>query len=71
MKKVTQYQSEDGKIFSTELEAVRHDRIKEFEEWYNNNTLLGNYAGCRVDFLDLLEWLDENMSEIRELLLIL
>lgn len=68
MRLVTKYETSDRKVFDTEKEAERHEHGIALCEWYNSNILYGNVAGSRVDYLDFIDWLDNNVHEVEELI---
>lgn len=69
MKKVQAYQSADGKLHESEKQCRAHEQKINLQLWYENgNELLGNYAGSRVEYGDLVEWLVINQAEAREII---
>ena len=56
MRQITAYKTDDGKVYELQEEAIRHERLVNAEELYENNRLLGNYAGSWVDWQDLVAW---------------
>jgi hypothetical protein len=64
MKTVTAFETKDLQIFRTENAARRHEALLDFQQWYKDNELLGNYAGSTVDYKDLIEWLNNNRAEV-------
>ena len=69
MKKVQMYQAADGSIHETEEKCRNHEQKANLKSWYEDgNELLGNYAGSRVDYDDLIEWLVGNEAEVKEML---
>lgn len=57
-----------GKIYRDWSDAVRATTEKAFLEWYEDNTLYGNYEGCRAEARDMLEWIKENRHALAKLL---
>ena len=55
-----------GNAYATEMQALRAQEKIDFQAWYDQNTLHGNYAGSRVDCDDMLDWLRLNAAAIRE-----
>jgi len=68
MKKVIKYEATDGTIFDYEHKAKAHEELILMAEWYENNKLYGNIAGCRIEWEDLFEWLQDNKSTIIKIL---
>lgn len=62
------FQTTDNKLFTDEKEAKKHQASIDLEVWYEDNQLYGNYAGSRVEFNDLLEWLQRHAAIIKPLL---
>lgn len=66
MKKVQAYQSIDGKLHETEEQCREHEQKVNLRQWYEGgNELMGNHAGSRVKFGDLVEWLVINQDKVR------
>lgn len=57
------YKTEDGKVFETSKEAVKHEASLNFVAWYESKPLFG--GDTRVDDLDLLEWLNEHREIVK------
>lgn len=57
-----------GKVYGDQSEAERAAVKAAFFEWYQNNTLYGNYQGSYVDAPDLLEWVVEHKLVLAKLL---
>lgn len=68
MKKVTKYEANDGTICDTEDQALARDDLIDLEQWYEDNKLYGGPVGCRIDWDDLLEWLQENKAKVIKIL---
>jgi len=68
MEKISVYKTNDGKTFEKEKDAINHENFIKVQKWYDQNKLYGNYAGSYVDFKDLIEWIQENPSEVRTIL---
>lgn len=64
----TVFQTKDGDIFDNEKEATQHETLLDFSEWYEENKLYGNTPGCRMEWEDLIEWLQNNKKEIQSIL---
>ena len=62
MQEIMAYQTDDGKIFKTEAAAKNHEAFLEFRKWYEDNALLGNRAGSKVEYEGLLGWLSEHIE---------
>lgn len=67
MKKITCFETSDGKIFQTKDQALTNKAKIDFEQWYENNKLYGRYSE-RVDAIDVMTWLVENKSEVMSFL---
>lgn len=65
---VESFKASDGKLFENFEDAEQHQAKLDFYEWYNDNRLLGNYAGSYVNENDLLDWLHENRYMVRRLI---
>lgn len=68
MKTITKYIANDGKEFANELECLLHEDILKLENIYENNKLYGNYDGCRIEFSDLVEWINCNWDFVKKLM---
>lgn len=62
---VTAYKTKDGRVFATKGEAETHQAICDFEEWYEDNKIYGEYY---VSSDDLLRWLGDHQGDLIELL---
>lgn len=69
MKPVIKFEANDERHFNTPEQALNHDTILQFEQWYEKNKLYGNVGGSRVDWDDLFEWLEDNSEMIMKILL--
>jgi len=65
---VTMYETRDGEFFHSQAEAEDHDKFLYFGDWYEENKLYGNTDGCRIEWKDLIEWLQENKKEVKQLM---
>jgi len=68
MKKITCFQTTDGRLFESVKDAEKHQASLNFFTWYEDNKCYGNTDGCRVEAVDMLEWLKENRCDILEVL---
>jgi hypothetical protein len=68
MQEIKAYKTTDEKIFEDKEKADQHQKELDFEEWFSNNPLYGNYAGNRVRFEDFVEYLKEHKEKILEYL---
>lgn len=70
MRKVSAYETTDGLVFTDKQEAERHQQTINFRDWYqqDGNTLYGDYAGSKVEWDDLLTWLEDNKQTILNIL---
>lgn len=68
MKQITMYKATDGSLYDT-AEACRfaEERIK-IRAWYENNQVLGNCAGSRVEFDELVEWIIINDEKVKRIM---
>lgn len=55
---ITAYRAKDGTVFEYKHQAVAHEKIMEFDDWYENQAggLFGG-DGSRVPAAELREWL--------------
>lgn len=68
MERINAFRARDGKVFEDEAACLAHEAELGFDDWYQNNELLGNYAGSRVELRDMKSWLRENRERIAALL---
>jgi len=68
MKKEIKYKALDGTLFDFEREAIAHDEKFLMAEWYEENKLYGNIDGCRIEWEDLFEWIQDNKSTILKII---
>lgn len=68
MQKVTAFKTTDGQIHEDEQLAFKHQNKIDFQRWYEEERLYGNYAGSRVEFDELVNWLQTNKAEVRKFL---
>lgn len=68
MEKITKevFKANDGKEFDTEQECLDYENSLEFRKWYSKNNLTTTYSDY-VDDLILIEWLQENKSQVLKL----
>lgn len=69
MKPVIKFEANDGTPFNTSKQALNHDTMLQFEQWYEKNKLYGNVGGSHVDWDDLFEWLEDNSEKVMKILL--
>lgn len=67
MKAVTRYETEDGKSFKTEEDALKHERTLRCEKKYEDNRL-STYPGGWVSWEDISQWLDSNSELVADYL---
>ena len=67
MKKVTIFETSDGKLFKNKNDAETHEEFLRMREMYNNVELRSEY-GDPVSFFALHQWLHDNSSYVQELL---
>lgn len=68
MESIPAYKTRDGKVFEDLTEALQHETVLEFSDWYSEHTLYGNYGGSYVDIGYLLDWLTDNRDMVLKLL---
>lgn len=68
MRKVLKYEADDGTPCDTEEQALARDELLKLEKWYEDNKLYGGILGCRIEWEDLVEWLQENKAEVIKIL---
>ena len=62
------FETADGCIFESILEAVKHEKRLSLIDWYEDNKLYGNYEGCKIEWEDLIEWITTNKKEVIDIL---
>lgn len=62
------YKTSDEKVFEDEQKAKEHQCYINYQNWYEDNKLYGNYAGSYANFDDLVEWLKENENVVLDIL---
>lgn len=67
----TFYKCTDGVSFAIEEDAIAHQTKLDFEEWYEDNELLGSYEGSKVDMETLIDYLRENKTRMINLIKLL
>lgn len=67
MKEVKGYQTEDGKFFSNQEEAVKHERTVKFKNWYEDGYYDG-YLGHDCDDEMLVYFLEQNREVVGKFL---
>ncbi len=65
---VKAYKTSDGEIFEDDVAAYDHQANIDFNAWYEDNQLMGNYAGSYVDLSTLKEWLKDNSTQVNRLM---
>ena len=68
MKTITCFQTEDGRVFVNKEDAEKHQDTLTFYGWYEDNKCYGNSEGCRIEAVDMLEWLKENKGVVLRVL---
>lgn len=68
MKKITAYEALDGSLHKTSASASVVNQSIRFDTWYEDNYLLGDYAGSRVELNEMKNWLFENKAIVLSLL---
>jgi len=66
IRKVESFMTTDGQMFPTKELAEAHQALFDFREWYEYHELYGNYAGSRVNYDNLTQWLLENREKVQE-----
>lgn len=67
IKEVRGYETEDGKFFTLQKDAIEHDAILECCKWYDNSDAEG-YLGQGISGQDVAEFLIDNKEYIQEFL---
>lgn len=67
MEKVPAFKTSDGVLFENEVDAKKHQGVLDFEAWYEENKIYGEY-GYTVDCSSIKEWLLDNRTTILKLL---
>lgn len=69
MKVVTRYETEDGKTFETEDDALAHEKAIRCAKAYENNKLY-TYVdeGEPLPWKDVSQWLDDNIDLVADYL---
>lgn len=65
---VQRYECTDGKAYKTRSEATQHQKDIDFEKWYDENRLYGDRDGAYVICEDLVHWLNENKTQVLNIL---
>lgn len=68
MEPITAFKTSDGEVFMTEKEALFHEKLCEMREWYEDHMLYGGVLGCRIEWDDLVDWLQDNRDEVKTIL---
>lgn len=66
MKEVIRFEADDGSIFLTSEEALRHDKLLAVIAWYRDNKLYGTYGS--IDWEDMYEWCTKHKEKLSEFL---
>ena len=67
-KNVNAIEASDGTLFKDRQKAAEYQAELDFEEWYEDNYPLGNFAGSRVEVTDMTKWLKANSNKIMQLI---
>lgn len=69
MEKAIIYKSVDGSFHESEDAAKLRDEQVRIHDWYvSGNEIPGSYAGSRVEWEDLVDWLHDNESVVKTIL---
>jgi hypothetical protein len=68
IEKINAFKTSDGEIFQEKKAANAHQAKLDLDGWYDNNKLYGNTAYSYVHFEDLIKWLEENRTEVLQIL---
>ena len=64
MKEIVCFETVDGRVFKSSMDAARHEAETSFYDWYEDNKCYGNTDGCRIEAKDMLEWLKEHKEVV-------
>ena len=64
IKEIVALMTDDGMIFTDVKAAQEHQKLLDFDAWYEDHQLYGLYAGSRVTAEDMKTWLTENRASI-------
>ena len=62
------FRTTDGLLIEGHEAAAAHQAELDLKAQYEDNRLLGNYAGSSVNFSDLAEWLRDNRGLVLKFL---
>ena len=66
MREVIRFEANDGSVFLTSEEAIRHDELLAIIAWYNDNKLYGTYGS--IEWGDVWDWLTRHREKLNEIL---
>ena len=64
--KTEAFRTSDDALFTSEAEAKKHQLGLELKQWYAANYLSADYS--RVDFDDMVNWIQSNSTQVRQIL---
>lgn len=65
VKETTAYICDDGTIFENQIDAETHEQKGRIEKSFQK--IYGDYEGCRIDYRDFIDWIEENPVYCKEL----
>jgi hypothetical protein len=65
MEKIEAWKTNDGQIFSSEKDAISHERISKIMEWFHGNNINEDY---NIPFGEFLGMLHEHNKSLMKLL---
>ena len=66
MREVIRFEANDGSVFLTSEEAIRHDELLAIIAWYNDNKLYGTYGS--TEWENVWDWLTRHREKLNEIL---
>ena len=64
--KTEAFRTSDDALFTSEVEAKKHQLGLELKQWYAANYLSSGYG--RIDFDDMADWIQSNATQGRQIL---
>ena len=66
IKKIKYYTTTDGEIFANKKDAMKHENMDKFIEWYYDDNEIYIDDGC-IDVYETMAWLEKSKKEILKL----
>lgn len=68
--RIEKWETSDGRLFSTEKEAVAYEALSAIQDWYeDDNELLGSSRQTHaVDWERLIQWVETNAAQVKKIL---